>query len=195
MAETDDHRFPGAGGSGHLRAAHADREHVIGVLKTAFVRGLIDKNEFDQRVSRTFASRTYAELAGVTRDLPADLPEAAPLPIPAPAATAEPSRMTMKRAAIISAYLLIPILLANVLALISNGFNDNGGATFAALLAFVAWTVVSGTLLTEAWDQRRARRRPPQGPESGAGHRAAGGSRTRQRRSPGPRGLTLAVTV
>jgi hypothetical protein len=190
MAEADDHRFPGAGGSGHLRAAHADREHVIGVLKTAFVRGLIDKNEFDQRVGRTFASRTYAELAGVTRDLPADLPEAAPLPVPAP----KPGGLTMKRAVVISAYLLISTLIVNVIAVLGNGFNDNGGAVLMAQLAFVAGTVVSGTLLTEAWEQRRARRRPPQGPESGAGHRAAG-SRTRQRRSPGRRGLTLAVTV
>src|ERR1700750_3317723 len=107
MAEAGDHRFPGAGGSDHLRAAHADREHVIGMPKTAFVRGLIDKNEFDQRVSRTFASRTYAALGGVTRELPADLPEAAPLPVPAP----EPGGLTMKRAVVISACLLVSTLI------------------------------------------------------------------------------------
>jgi hypothetical protein len=30
---------------GHLRASHADREQVIGVLKTAFVQGILAKGE------------------------------------------------------------------------------------------------------------------------------------------------------
>lgn len=63
-----------------LRAAHADREHAIGLLKNAFVQGMLDKDEFDPRVGQAFASRTYAELAAVTGDLPA------PEPVPAPAA-------------------------------------------------------------------------------------------------------------
>jgi hypothetical protein len=54
---------------GHLRASHADREHVIGALKTAFARGQLAKDEFDLRLDRTLASRTYADLAAVTADL------------------------------------------------------------------------------------------------------------------------------
>jgi hypothetical protein len=53
-----------------LRASHADREQVIGVLKTAFVHGRLTKEEFDGRVDRAFAARTYAELTGLTGDLP-----------------------------------------------------------------------------------------------------------------------------
>ena len=68
MAETGDMQAPDTGGRGDLRAAHTDREHVIGVLKTAFVRGMLDKDEFDQRVGQTFASRSYADLAAVTAD-------------------------------------------------------------------------------------------------------------------------------
>ena len=34
-------------GGGHLRAADADREHVIDMLKAAFVRGLLTKEKFD----------------------------------------------------------------------------------------------------------------------------------------------------
>jgi hypothetical protein len=52
-----------------LRASHADRERVIGTLKAAFVQGMLAKDEFDLRVARAFASRTYAELAAVTDDL------------------------------------------------------------------------------------------------------------------------------
>ena len=60
-------------GRGELRASHADREQVIAALKAAFVDGMLAKDEFDQRVAQAFASRTYAELAAVTADLPANL--------------------------------------------------------------------------------------------------------------------------
>ena len=68
----------GAAGRGHLRASHADREQVIGTLKTAFVQGMLAKDEFDLRVGQTLASRTYADLAAVTADLPAGLAAAPP---------------------------------------------------------------------------------------------------------------------
>jgi Domain of unknown function (DUF1707) len=67
-----------AAGHGRLRASHADREHVLGVLKAAFVQGRLTKDEFDVRVGQTFGSRTYAELAAVTADLPAGLIRAQP---------------------------------------------------------------------------------------------------------------------
>src|ERR1700751_333024 len=77
MAEPPDH-VSAAAGRGPLRAAHADREQVIGILKTAFVQGMLAKDEFDQRVGRTFASQTYADLAALTADLPAGLTAARP---------------------------------------------------------------------------------------------------------------------
>lgn len=58
---------------GRMRASHADREQVIGTLKAAFVQGRLTKDDFDLRVSQTYAARTYAELAAVTADLPAGL--------------------------------------------------------------------------------------------------------------------------
>ena len=53
-----------------LRASHADREQVIGLLKAAFVNGRLTKEEFDGRVDRAFTARTYAELTRLTDDLP-----------------------------------------------------------------------------------------------------------------------------
>ena len=53
-----------------LRASHTDREQVIGLLKTAFVHGRLTKEEFDGRMDRAFAARTYAELTRLTDDLP-----------------------------------------------------------------------------------------------------------------------------
>ncbi len=62
-----------AAGRGHMRASHADREHVINTLKIAFVQGRLTKDELDQRVGQAFASTTYAELAALSADLPAGL--------------------------------------------------------------------------------------------------------------------------
>jgi hypothetical protein len=70
-AEPEDQMAVAAMGRSRLRASHADREHVIDMLKAAFVQGRITKDEFDERVGQAFASRTYAELATVTTDIPA----------------------------------------------------------------------------------------------------------------------------
>jgi hypothetical protein len=56
-----------------LRASRDDRERVIGLLKAAFVEGRLARDEFDTRVGQALMSRTYAELAAVTADIPAEL--------------------------------------------------------------------------------------------------------------------------
>jgi Domain of unknown function (DUF1707) len=78
MAEPGDEIVAGAGGRGHLRASHADREQVIGTLKAAFVQGMLAKDEFDLRVGQTLAARNYAALTALTADLPAGLAAAMP---------------------------------------------------------------------------------------------------------------------
>ena len=72
MAELPDD-VPVAADRGRLRASHADREQVVGILKAAFVQGMLAKDEFDLRVGQAFVSRTYAQLAALTADLPAGL--------------------------------------------------------------------------------------------------------------------------
>src|SRR5690348_16746570 len=78
MAGPGDEIAAEAGGRGHLRASHADREQVIGTLKAAFVQGMLARDEFDLRVGQTLAARTYADLAALTADLPAGLAAAQP---------------------------------------------------------------------------------------------------------------------
>jgi len=80
-----------AAARGRLRASHADREQVINVLKAAFVQGRLAKDELHARVDQTFASRTYAELAAITADLPAGL-AAITADLPAGLARPEPVR-------------------------------------------------------------------------------------------------------
>jgi hypothetical protein len=86
-----DERAGAAGGRGHLRASHADREQVIALLTVAFVQGRLTKVELDARVGQTFGVRTYAELAELTSDLPAGL-TAGPSPRRAARVRARPAR-------------------------------------------------------------------------------------------------------
>ena len=58
---------------GDLRASHADREQVIGTLKTAFVEGRLTEDERDARAAQVSASRCHADLASLVADLPAGL--------------------------------------------------------------------------------------------------------------------------
>ena len=83
-------RMPAALGRGHLRAGHADREQVVGVLKTAFVQGRLGKDELTARVGQALAARTCADLAGLTADLPAGLAPAQPPGRPAGARAPRP---------------------------------------------------------------------------------------------------------
>jgi hypothetical protein len=55
---------------GRMLASTADRERALEVLKDGFVEGRLTKDEYDLRVSSTYAARTYADLAEVTADLP-----------------------------------------------------------------------------------------------------------------------------
>ncbi|MGW6687794.1 DUF1707 SHOCT-like domain-containing protein [Streptomyces sp. NPDC054961] len=54
-----------------LRASDADRERVVERLRDAVAEGRLDMEEFEERLEATYASRTYAELEPLTRDLPA----------------------------------------------------------------------------------------------------------------------------
>jgi hypothetical protein len=57
---------------GRLWASHADREQAISALKIAFVQDRLAKDEFDARVGQVLVSRTHAELAVITADIPVD---------------------------------------------------------------------------------------------------------------------------
>jgi len=61
-------------GRGHIRASDADREQVIDVLKDAFVRGRLTKDELTARTGRALVSRTYAELTAITADILVTIP-------------------------------------------------------------------------------------------------------------------------
>ena len=57
-------------GYGNMRTSTADRERAVDVLKAAFAEGRLDQAEYADRVGQVYTSRTYAELAALTSDLP-----------------------------------------------------------------------------------------------------------------------------
>ena len=61
----------GAPGRGRFLASDADRERVVDALKTAFVHGLLTKDELGRRTGQALTARTYAELAVITTGLTA----------------------------------------------------------------------------------------------------------------------------
>ena len=66
----------------HLRAADADRAAVAEVLGTHMSAGRLTVAEFDERLSRAYAAKTYGELDELTADLPPLEKKAAPVPAP-----------------------------------------------------------------------------------------------------------------
>ena len=64
----------------HLRAADADRAAVATLLGEHMAAGRLSLEEFDERLTRAYAARTFGELDELTADLP---PTAAQWPQPA----------------------------------------------------------------------------------------------------------------
>jgi hypothetical protein len=164
MAGPGDEIAPGAGGRGRLRASHADREQAIDVLKAAFVQGRLDKDEFDLRVGRALASRTHAELAALTADIPTGLTAAQRPPEPLPESA---NRKAVKAIACVTA----AVWCMFAAALTAAGSAD--GLVLAVL--FIPFLVIplAALLLFHAWLDKRASRQPSPGLPPGAGGQAS----------------------
>jgi DUF1707 SHOCT-like domain len=57
-----------------LRASDDDRMRVVADLERHTAAGRLSLDEYSERVARALAAPTHAELAAVTRDLPAEQP-------------------------------------------------------------------------------------------------------------------------
>ena len=164
-------------GRGHLRAAHADREQAITVLTAAYAQGRLTKDELEARAGLAFASRTYAELAALTADIPAESPTAGPAATGSAAAWPPPSTpaRTMAKAARRSGVCLLVAV-----ALMEGAFlADNFLLIIAAFFALIAASGFFGYGILDAWQERRSRgqlrRGPGPGPGPGPGQRPGRG--------------------
>jgi VIT1/CCC1 family predicted Fe2+/Mn2+ transporter len=148
----EDHIAEDAAGLGRLRVSHAERDQAIEVLKTAFEQGRLTKDEFGTRVGQAFTSKTYAELAEVTADLPAGLVAARP---PRPPDRTRP-RMSMNTALTAGAFTMIAALVGLLAALMSrNAIAVISVTVIFAMLGLLAF----GALMVAAWRGMRADRR------------------------------------
>jgi len=142
---------------GRLMASDADREKVVDMLKTAFARGRLTKEELDLRAGQTFAARTYADLAALTADLPAGLTRTEPVRKPAQAHPRQP----VDKAVVWSAFGVIALaLLAAAFAVPDPTPTDNkpiGKILFlVTVVYFIAW-LVAGAQMLGTWHQQRSR--------------------------------------
>ena len=53
-----------------IRASDADRDVVVAALREAYTAGRLDIEEFDERMSAAYASKTWGDLRRLTIDLP-----------------------------------------------------------------------------------------------------------------------------
>jgi hypothetical protein len=170
MAEPGDGIAAGASGHSRLRASHADREQVIGVLKAAFVQGRLAKEEFDLRVEQVLVSRTYGDLAALTADLPA-----APPPRPAPAQ----SEGRVRRPGLVLAmgtvaYAAVwPVALALPTSGADHDPHAGMGLVVMSTFFYVIFLFVAGAMLVDTWQWKRSARRLPPGRAPGAGGQAS----------------------
>ena len=144
---------PGAGDRGHLRASHADREQVIDVVKAAFVQGRLAKDEFDQRIARVFASRTYADLACLTADIPARLIRAQ-----APLAPADPPARISMDGKVVRSWISATVMLPGMV-VAASAMESGQPAVFGLIVALVfaclvALPVTGLVMLHSLYDKR-----------------------------------------
>jgi Domain of unknown function (DUF1707) len=133
---------------GYLRASHADREHVVEVVKAAFVQGMLTKAELDARVGQAFVSRTHGDLAAITADLPPGLIGARPLRKPVPAQAPPPVSKPLLWTA-------VAIMLAGIVCLVAAVPAQIFLLLPVGVLAILIGTPIAGTLMLDSWRENR----------------------------------------
>jgi uncharacterized membrane protein len=140
--------------SSSMRAAAADRERAVDVLKAGFTEGRLTQDEYNDRMGRAYAARTYGELTALTADLPAG---AMPVTWAAPAVYQPPvSTNSLARASMIlgvaeffsMGLTAIPAVICGHIAkreMRVTGQRGDGLATTGLVLGYMAiifWAVV-----------------------------------------------------
>jgi hypothetical protein len=150
---------------GQLRTSRADREKAVDVLKAAFVQGRLAKDEFDLRVGRALASRTYADLDALTADIPEGLTDVQP---PAEHAHEPDRRLSFKTAVRVGAVGAAPSMASAAVVLVqSSGVPAVAGVLLVGLTGLFVAGLLATLLMLLSWAVRRSQSGPAQGPPSG----------------------------
>jgi len=149
-------QIPAGLGRGHLRACHADREQVIGVLKAAFVQGRLGKDELTARVGQALAARTCADLAELTADLPAGLVAAEPSYQPARARAPLPVRaaawlMCLGAVLTLADAVTVLVTLGGVRSAAVQDVDFTGGRWHIFVLTVIVPALASAPIVAGVW--------------------------------------------
>ena len=125
-----------------FRAADADRERVAVALREEMVVGRLTMEEFEDRLSRAYAAKTWGELRALTTDLPVDIAFDGENRKPAPAAGRPPQRMAGRPARGFpwpALFLIFPMI-----GLVSAVLHGATGALIP--LAIIGWMVIGSVV-------------------------------------------------
>lgn len=106
----------------HLRAADADRAAVATELGEQMSAGRLTVTEYDERLARAYAARTYGQLEVLTADLPR--PAAQPPPAMHPAVPAVSACGGRSREAAWRTWALVAVIVLTVWAATSIGSGE-----------------------------------------------------------------------
>jgi Domain of unknown function (DUF1707)/Domain of unknown function (DUF4190) len=136
-----------------MRAASADRERTVDVLKAGFAEGRLTQDEYNERMGQAYAAKTYGELAALTADLPTG---AFPTPWPVPAYQPPVTTNSLARASLVlgvaefftMGLTAIPAIICGHMAkreMRQTGQRGDGLATSGLVLGYMAvifWSIL-----------------------------------------------------
>jgi hypothetical protein len=127
---------------GMMRVGDSDRDRTVDLLRAAFAEGRLDLDEFTERMEAAYASKTYAQLAALTADLPTGQtaiiqPAAAPAEL---ASAGESAPAVAEARPPVSRLAILSVILA-VIGIASDGV----ASILAVVLAFLAAASIEKT--------------------------------------------------
>jgi hypothetical protein len=143
------------------RAGDADRQRVADRLREAVDEGRLNLSEYDERLQRTYAAKTYGDLNGLLDDLPPVVPAQHSQLLPATAAqvVADVSQTRRWLGRVWGSWLTTSVICTGIWAATSLG--DGSAHTFWPFWVIVPWGTVLTTMTVRGFLNGDHRRAPP----------------------------------
>jgi hypothetical protein len=145
----------------NLRAADTDRQVVADALGRAMSDGRLTVEEYDERLAKAYAAKTYGELDQLTTDLPRTGPvkQPAEAPKPARAGACGPAPWMVGRRAMWAPWLTTAIIVTAIW--LATSIGNGGPDYFWPIWVIVPWgAVLLARTITGVPPRRPHDRRP-----------------------------------
>jgi Domain of unknown function (DUF1707) len=131
-----------------IRASDKERDTVVDVLRDAYTDGRITLEEFEERTSAAYASKTWSDLRELTSDLPVEPVLGADLPQrpaqPRPVAQVMPSVPRTRNGGSQPLGRLLPVIFAWIMIAAAAGSPDTAAALSVVFICLLACRVGYG---------------------------------------------------